>query len=134
MELRVGFALFRDEIEKVPLRHEADEFAMHGQVGKIRDGDRKIVHDGTDFQKRLMRDAQELVEKTQFVNQLEGVRVNGIAAKIAEEVGVFFEDEDFNASAGDQEAKDHASGAASCDAAGGWRGLRRGRLDRKSVV
>ena len=58
------------------------------------------------------------------MHQFEGGRVNGVAAEIAKKVGVFFEDENFDAGAGEQEAEHHASGAASCDAAGGLGGLR----------
>jgi hypothetical protein len=43
---------------------------------------------------------------------------------------VFFEDEDSDAGAGEKEAEHHAGGAASCDAARGWRGWRIGCLGR----
>jgi hypothetical protein len=52
--------------------------------------------------------------------------VNGVTAEIAEKIGVFFEDQDFDAGAGEKEAEHHAGGAASGDAAGGLCGLRRG--------
>ena len=37
--------------------------------------------------------------------------MNGVAAEIAEEIGVFFEDEDFDAGASEEEAKRFASSA-----------------------
>jgi hypothetical protein len=92
-------------------------------MGKVADGDGKIVDGGSDLQKLLMRDAQEIIEEAEFVHKFEGGRVNGVAAEIAEEVGVFFEDEDFDAGAGEKEAEHHAGGAAACDAAGGCCGL-----------
>src|ERR1700692_4150822 len=102
-------------------------------MGKVADGDGEIVNGSSDLQKLLMRDAQEIVEKAELVHQLEGGRVNGVAAEIAEEVGVFFEDEDFDASAGEKEAEHYAGGAASCDAAGCWCGLR-GKVGRHGTA
>jgi hypothetical protein len=43
---------------------------------------------------------------------------------------VFFEDENFDAGAGEKEAEHHTGGTASCDAAGGWCGLGIGCLGR----
>ena len=45
--------------------------------------------------------------------------MDGVAAEVAEEVGVFFEDDDVDAGAGEEEAEHHAGGAAADDAAGG---------------
>ena len=119
MELGIGFGFFGDEIQEIPLGHEADEFAVHGEMGKVAHRDGEIVDGGADSQKLLMRDAQEIFEEAEFVHEFEGGRVNGVAAEIAEEVGVFFEDEDFDAGAGEKEAEHHAGGATSCNAAGG---------------
>jgi len=130
MELWVGLGFSGDEIQEIPLGHEANEFAVHGEMGKIADGDGKIVDGGGDLQKLLMRDAQEIVEEVELVHELKGGRVNGVATEIAEEVGVFFEDEDFDAGAGEEEAEHHAGGAASCDAARSWYGWRIGCLGR----
>jgi hypothetical protein len=99
-------------------------------MGKIRNGDRKIVDGGADLQKLLMRDAQKIVEEAELVNQFESGRVNGVAAKIAKKVGVFFEDEGFDAGAGEEEAENHTGGAAASYAAGGLRGFRRVRFGR----
>ena len=37
MKFRIRASFFCDEIQKIPLRHEADEFAMGGQMRKVRD-------------------------------------------------------------------------------------------------
>jgi len=130
VKLWVGFGFLRDEIQEIPLGHEADEFAVHGEMGKVADGDGEVVDGSGDLQKLLMRDAQEIIEEAELVHEFEGGRVNGVAAEIAEEVGVFFEDEDFDASAGEKKAEHYAGGAASCDAAGSCCGLRIGCLGR----
>ena len=53
------------------------------------------------------------------MEELEGGGVDGVAAEVAEEVGVLFEDGDVDAGAGEEEAEHDAGGAAADDAAGG---------------
>jgi hypothetical protein len=118
-KFRVGFGFFGDEIQEIPLRHQADEFAVNREVGEVGDGYGEIVDGGAKRVELLMWDAQEIIEEAELVHQLEGGGVNGVAAKIAEKVGVFFEDDDLDACACEQEAEHHAGGAASSDAAGG---------------
>lgn len=115
VELRIRFGFFGDETEEVPLGHEADEFAVHGQVGKVGNGDGEVVDDRADFAEFLVGNAEEIVEEAEFVDELEGGGVDGVAAEVAKEVGVFFEDEDFDAGAGEKEAEDHACGASAGD-------------------
>jgi len=43
-----------------------------------------------------------------------------VAAEVAEEVGVLFEDEAFDAGASEEEAEHHAGWAAAYNAAAGW--------------
>jgi hypothetical protein len=38
--------------------------------------------------------------------------VDSVSAEVTEEIGVFFEDEDFDAGAGEEEPEHHAGGAA----------------------
>jgi hypothetical protein len=67
----------------------------------------------------LVRALQEFFEKAEFVHQLESGWVDGVAAEVAEKVGVLFEDEDVDACAGEEETEHHASGAAAYYAATG---------------
>ncbi len=46
--------------------------------------------------------------------------MNGIAAEVAEEVGVFFENDDIDAGAGELIGEHHAGGASADDAAAGF--------------
>jgi hypothetical protein len=50
------------------------------------------------------------------MHELEGGGVDGVAAEIAQEVFVFFEDDDVDAGAGEEQAEHYASGAAAGDA------------------
>jgi hypothetical protein len=47
-----------------------------------------------------MRALEELFEEAEFVHQFESGRMDGVSAEVAQEIGVFFEDEDFDASSG----------------------------------
>jgi hypothetical protein len=62
----------------------------------------------------LMRQLQKLVEKSEFGHEIEGGRVNGVAPKIAIEVGMFLEDGDVDAGAG-EEITGHDSGGPAAD-------------------
>jgi hypothetical protein len=111
-------ALF-EEAEEIPLRHEGDELAVGGEVGEIGDGDDLLAKVGLDFADFLVGLAEEVIEEAELVHELEGGGVDGIAAEIAEEVLVLFEDEDIDSGAGEEEGEEHASRAAASDAAGG---------------
>ena len=78
----------------------------------------------------LMRPAQELVEQAELVDQLERRGMDGVAAEIAEEVGVLLEHDHVDAGARQQEAQHHAGGSAADDAAAA--ALSRGRHLRPS--
>jgi hypothetical protein len=54
--------------------------------------------------------------------------VDGVAAEVAKKIGVFFEDKNFDAGAGEEESEHHTGWAAPHDTAGGLFGLRRGNF------
>ena len=75
-----------------------------------------------------MRAFEEFFEEAEFVHQLQSGRMDGVAAEVAEEIGVFFEDLDFDAGTGEEETEHHAGGTAADYAATGlgkigWHGL-----------
>lgn len=73
-----------------------------------------------------MGKGEEGVEQAQLVEELERGGMDGVAAEVAEEVLVFFEDGDIDAGASEEEAEHDSGGATADDAAGGfW-----GRADR----
>jgi hypothetical protein len=122
--IRVGF--FCHEIQKVPLGHEANEFAMRSQVRKVRDCHSGIVDYAGDGGELLVWAAQKIVEDSKFVHQFKRGGVNGIASKIAQEIGVFFEDLNVDTGTGEQKAQYRAGRAAAGYAARGLDGLRIG--------
>jgi hypothetical protein len=112
-----------EEVEEVPLWRERDVFADGGEVGAV--GYRKVAApdvDGDALDDGVADGGEEAIKQAELVEELEGGGVDGVAAEVAEEVGVLLEDGDFNAGAGEQEAE-HDSGRASADdAAGGVEG------------
>jgi hypothetical protein len=104
MKLRIRASFFCDEIQKIPLGHQTDEFAMRRQVGKIRDYHGGIVDYAGDGSELLVRAPQEVFKYSKLIHQFECGRVDGVASEITEEIGVFFEDLDIDTGAGEQEA------------------------------
>ena len=107
------------EIQELPLRHHGDVLACGGQVRKIRqfeigvsDLDSKLVH-------LVVRTGQEPVQHAEFVHDLKGRRVNGVTAKIAQEVGMLFQDDNIDPGTRQQEARHHSSRPTTGDAATG---------------
>jgi len=88
---------------------------------EIGQGERVFADLAAKFCYLLVRALQEFFEKAEFVHQLESGWVDGVAAEVAEEVGVFFEDEDVDAGAGEEETEHHAGWAAAYYAATGLR-------------
>ncbi len=65
----------------------------------------------------LMRQFEQLFVKAKLIHHLEGRRMDRVAAKIAEEIGVLFEHQHIGACAGEDEAEHHAGGPSARDAA-----------------
>ena len=110
MERRITLAVLGEEIEEIPLRHQRDELAAGRQVAEIGDGISRVAE-------RMRRSVaafscgslQELVEQAELVHQLERRGMDGVAAEIAQEVGVLLEHDDVDAGARQQEAEHERS-------------------------
>ena len=119
MESRVAFAPFSQEIQKVPLRHLGDEFALRRQTPEIRHLD-AFVADLTDQRlDLLMRQLEKRVNQSELIHHFERRRMHRIAAKIAEKIGVFLQHHDIDAGARQQKSQHHSGGAAAGNAAPG---------------
>src|SRR6266481_4629313 len=82
LEIRKSSCVGGDEIEKIPLRHERDEFATRGELGEISDGHDLPVHHGAQLAHFLMRLFQEFIEQPKLVHQFQVGGMNGVAAEI----------------------------------------------------
>ena len=67
----------------------------------------------------LVRQLEEFVEQAQLVHHLERRGVDGVAAKVAQEVRVLLQDDDVDAGARQQEAEHHAGRPAAARRTGG---------------
>ena len=82
--------MFGNEIQKIPLGHEGDEFAVRRQMRKIRYSRFFSAEMRLNLPDLLMRVAEELFEQAEFVHQLQGRRMYRVAAKIAQKILVLF--------------------------------------------
>ena len=79
-----------------------------------------------------VRHPGEIAGQAQFVEQPQRAGVHGVAAEVAQEVGVLLHHRDVDAAAGEQQAQHDSRGTAAGDDAGGL--LRVVRLGRHSVI
>ena len=107
-----------EEVEKIPLRHQGDELADCRDMAEIGHFERRPAHADAGGGDLLMRQAEELLKQTEFVEDLERGRVDRVAAEVTEEIGVLLEHGDLDAAACQQVTQHHACGAAACDTAG----------------
>src|SRR6202035_1644321 len=77
----------------------------------------------------LVGNPQKVLQQPKLVHYLEGGWMHGVAAKIAKEVPVFFENDDFHSRARQQIPEHHASRSATYNTT---RGLKRVHLDLQS--
>ena len=109
-ELEGGIALrlFGQEVEKVPLRHEGNETAAGGQAGKIGQHNLRVAHLRRELPELLVRQFQQLLKEAKFVHDFEGGGMKGVAAEVAQEIGMLLEDYNLDSGAGEQKSQHHA--------------------------
>ena len=91
-------------------------------MAEVGDGELLAAYVGGELVDLGVGEGEEFVEEAQLVEDFEGGGVDGVAAKVAEEVFVFFEDGDGDAGAGEEEAEHDAGRASADDADGGGEG------------
>ena len=114
---RVLPAAFGEEIEEVPLRHQRDEPASRRQVREVGDRHALVADLAADLAHFLMRPLQKALEPAELVHHFQCRRMHGVAAEIAQEIAVLFEDDDVDAGPREQHAEHHAGRSAARDAA-----------------
>src|SRR2546423_6714345 len=115
-ELRVQLPFFRKEIQEIPLRHQREKFAMSWKMRKIGDGYYEILDLTADLGQLLMRPAQEIVQQSKLVHQLERRRMNRVPAKITQKIRVLFEDHYIDSGASEQKPQHHSRRSATRNA------------------
>ena len=115
IESLVAAAVLGQEIEKIPLRHHGNEFAVRRQMAKIRHRNAFVTDLSAELLDLLVRQFEEFVEQAQLIHQLKRRRMYGIAAKIAEEIGVLFQHDDLDPGPRQEETEHHPGRPAAGD-------------------
>ena len=97
-ELKAGKSLgvIGKKVQKIPLRHQRDELARGRQVAKVSGLHREIAYPAAHRTQLLVRQLEKIVQQPQLVHYFQRGWMHGVAAKIAEEVGVLFQDDNFH--------------------------------------
>jgi hypothetical protein len=77
----------------MPLRHEGDEFAACIETGKLGERQLFLAENAGQLFETLVRPCQKILEQTEFLHILQRRRVYRIAAEIAQEIGMFLQNE-----------------------------------------
>ena len=107
-ERGIALGMLGEEIEEVPLRHQRNEMAVGGEMREVGEHDAVVADHACKLAHLLMRPLEERVEQPELVHDLQGRGMDGVAAKVAEEIGVLLQHEHIDAGAGEQESAHHA--------------------------
>jgi hypothetical protein len=111
-EARIESAALAQKIQKIPLRHQGDEFAAGRQMTEIREGEFNAAEPGLELAHLLMRQAQEIGQKAELVHELERRGMNRVAAEVAQKIGVLLQHHDLDTGARQEVAEHHPGRAA----------------------
>ena len=89
----------RQEVEKIPLRHEDDIGATHRQMREIAERYPGVADLARKLEYLLVGQLQEFLEQAELVHHLQRRGMDGVAAEIAEEIPMLFEHDDIDAGA-----------------------------------
>jgi hypothetical protein len=109
-------AFLGEEIEKIPLRHDGDIPARGRNVPEVCDPVAALADRGGDIANFRVRQLQEFFQQPELVHDLQGRWVHGIAAEIAQEIRVLFQNAGVDSGSAQQVAEHHASRSAADDA------------------
>ena len=109
------FRVTGEKIQEIPLRHERDELATCRELGEISDRHDLPINDTAQFSNFLMRLFQEFIEQPKLVHQLQRGGMNGVAAEIAIEISMRFQDSHIHAGACEQVTGHHTRRPAAYD-------------------
>src|SRR5690606_8857629 len=84
-------ALLREEIQKIPLRHEREETAGLRQMAEIGDGVGPAADARIERPHLLVRQLEGPVEQTELPHQFQSGRMDGVATKVAQEIGMLLQ-------------------------------------------
>ena len=108
----------REQVEQVPLRHQRDVLVRARQPAEVAELDGPAVELHRGPVEAALGERGEPRSEAELVEQGQRGGVHGVAAEVAQEVGVLLQDGHRDAGAGEQQAQDHPGGAAADHEAG----------------
>jgi hypothetical protein len=115
MEVRQPLRFLGKEIQKFPLRHQDHVLAARRQLCEVADDEAVLADFGGDCFDLVMRTRKQAVQQAEPVEHVQRRRMDGVAAKIAQEILVLFENDDVDAGTRQKIAADKPCRAAACD-------------------
>ena len=109
-------SFFRQVIQKIPLRHQRDKFAVYRQVRQIADLRGDAAEATPNAAVFLMRPLQKSFEQAELVHYFECRRMNRIAAKIAQKIAMLLQHNHIDARSRQKITGHHSSGTSANDA------------------
>ena len=98
---------------------ERNELAAGGEMGEIRQGVFPVAEEGADGRRLSDAAAQEIARAAELAHHFERRGMDGVAAKIAQKVGMLLEHDHIDAGAREQEAEHEPAWASADDGAPG---------------
>lgn len=116
-EGRIAGAVFGEEAQKIPLGHEGDEPATGRQMGEVGDGQRQSADLGVEPRRLLVGEPEQSLQQSQLLHELQRRGVDGVAAEVAQKVGVLLQQQHLHPGAGQQQSEHHPGRTTAGDAA-----------------
>ena len=99
------------------MRHERDELAVGRQMLEVGKDDKVVSDKPSQLVYFLMRSLEEIVEQPELVHHFERRGMDGVAAEVAQEVGMLLEHEDIHTRTCEEKAEHHAGWSTAGDGA-----------------
>ena len=94
-----------------------DEPAMRRQMREVGERELGVTEPGLEAGDLLVRKLEKRLEQAELMHHLQGRGMDGVAAKIPQEIRMLFQHDDLDAGPRQQQAQHHPGGAAAHDAA-----------------
>ena len=115
----IATRLGNQELQELGLGQKSDEGEAGLDPAEVGQDDGALAGDDLEATRLAVRRLQQAVGQTELIENFQGRGVNGVAAEVAVEVVVGFQQGDGDAPARQQQRQHHAGRAAAHDAAGG---------------
>src|SRR4051812_2453100 len=112
---RIASAALRQEVQKIPLRHQRQELAVRRQMAEVTEGESRLADLPAQLPYLGVRNLEKVVDQPELVENFQGRWMHGVAAEVSKKIGVLLEDRDVDAGSRQQVAEHHAGGSTAGD-------------------